>query len=361
MTFMQQQKAELVPSKHNGSTMTMQMPGGRTVVTASHARASVDYGRTRDFQKCNRTISECTHAHAKETSQHYSVTKVSVRNQQSPATTGTCTYYYQHVDYGRTNSAIGSVPVQGDWLNPTKNQSSATKKTPLTGKKRAIYRDSGEYDGSVAVPKPNKLFRGKAPVPQAQRRVTLNQGTLTESKVDSIRDQQRLLAQRQKENSSQQQGRSRTKLAAPRGTKGRLSADDALKDSLFGKFSSVDTQDMVNAKSRFEDEANAEEYAKSRRVVSELERQEELKMKASKQQADKESAIQKEWVCATCKKTTKFFPKICKRANHKISQKRSIKRADTAQERRLKLDEQSAEDGGLKLGAGLEWDRKRFS
>jgi hypothetical protein len=180
--------------------------------------------------------------------------------------------------------------------------------------------------------------------------------------VDSIREQQRLFAQRQKENSSHQQGHSRN-LAPVRGTKGRRSAEDALKDSLFGKFSSVDTQEMVNAKSRFEDEAKAEEYAKSRRVVSELERQEELKMKSNKHQPDETSvhAIQKEYHCVTCKKTTKFFPNLCKRANHKISQKRSIKKTDTVQERRLKLDEQSTEAGGLKLGTGLEWDRRRFS
>lgn len=361
MTFIQQQKAELRPSKYNGSIMTMQMPGGRTVVTAHHNKPGplsiMDELET--FKSTTGRFPNAAPMQMKKKQPNTTLQKsrIGTSNRQLQGcmrtTTNTLTT--------RTNSAIGCVPVQGDWLNPMNNRSLSAKKTPLTGKKRTIYRDSGEYDGSVAIPKPNKLFRGRTPVPQ-QRRVTPNQGTLTESKVDSIREQQRLFAQRQKENSSHRQGHSRN-LAPVLVTKGRLSAEDALKGSLFGKFSSVDTQEMVNAKSRFEDEAKAEEYAKSRRVVSELERQEELKMKSNKHQPDMTSvhAIQKEYLCVTCKKTTKFFPKLCKRANHKISQKRSIKKADTVQERRLKLDEQSAEDGGLKLGTGLEWDRRRFS
>lgn len=364
MTFMQEQKAELGLNKHNGNSMTMQMPGGRTIVTVQQPEPLSIVDELESFKSATGRFQNAPmHMKKKQASNiPLQETRSGTSHRQPPPqgrarTTNTST---DAISWSRPNSANGSVPVRDDWLNPTKNQSSKTKKTPLTGTKRTIFRDSGEYDGSVAIPKANKLFRGKAPIPQ-QKRVAPIQGTLTGSKVDSIREQQRLLAQRQKENSSHQQGRSR-KLVAGRGPRGRLSADDALKDSLFGKFSSVDTQNMVNAKSLFEDEAKAEEYAKSRRVVSELERQEEHKLKSNKQQKpDKESAIQKEWVCATCKRTTKVFPKLCKRANHKISQKRSIKKADTAQERRLKLDEQSAEDGGLKLGAGLEWDRRRFS
>jgi hypothetical protein len=153
-----------------------------------------------------------------------------------------------------------------------------------------------------------------------------------------------------------------SKVKTARGMK--QTADESLKESLFGKVGSMDMCKVMNQKSRFADEAEAEEYAKSRRIVLDLERREEQKklIEEKKKKASgaslKESSIEKEWVCATCKRTTKTRPAICLRANHSVSLKRDVKTSATVIEKRLKLDEKSVEEGGLKLGAGLEWDRQ---
>lgn len=375
MTFMQQQRAEQRTSQNSGTTMTMQMPGGRTVVTHNEPAAPQSIMDELERFKTSTGRFQNVPLHMKKR-QSNPVQPQQHHNQNSRLQGGTNSHQLQgrtsmHISSSgassrssvadQSKSALsGSVPVHGNWLNPQSSQSSATKKTALTGKKRSFNKDMGGYDGSVVIPKPSKVFCAKAPLPQ--RRVTPTQNTLTQSKVDAIRQQQHLVAERQKENTLLQGSISRRQARVTRSCR-QQSSDDALKDSLFGMVSSVDKEQVLNATSRFAEEANAEAYAKSRRVVLELERREEEKESKStkKQQPKKESAIQKEWVCATCKKTTKLFPKLCERARHKISQKRSIKKSDTLQERRMKLDDKSVEDGGLKLGAGLEWDRRRFS
>lgn len=256
-----------------------------------------------------------------------------------------------------------SQPVYDDWLNPKSSSKrplngAGKKKTPLvSGKKRAVNRDTGGFDGSVPIPKRSKLFRKEPIAPQARSAVTTTtQNALSEAKVDAIRQQQRLVAERQKENAAKQGSLSIRNGAA------RVSPDDSLRDSLFGSFKSVDTEQVLAAKSRFADEADAEAYAKSRSRVADLERREEQNMQSEKkkQKAASDSVIQKEWVCTTCGKKSKQRERLglCTRAGHKVEFKRSLKMTDTVQERRLKLDQTSVEDGGLKLGAGLEWDRR---
>jgi len=363
LTFMQQQKMEHGPLTTKApiqakGVMTMQMPGVGTVVTNKPSNEQ-------EFAAHKQTSGRLLNAPMHMKKQVNSVlpppkSRLSGATSRQPVRrTMTATTAMSRSQ--QSGSHAKSTPLRDDWLNPTRGQVNE-KKTPLTGKKRAVNKDMGDFDGSVAIPKPSKLFRRKAPVPQ--RSSTGNQHALTEAKVDSIRQKQCLVAERQKENILSQGSKSH-KLASgtKRGVRGtESSTEDALKDSLFGQFSSMDTEQLLNAKSRFTDEADAEAYAKSRRVVTDLERREEQKMHSKKKhKATKESAIQKEWVCATCNnKTTKTIPKLCLRAKHKVNFTRTVKKSDTVQERRLKLDEKSAEDGGLKLGAGVEWDRRRF-
>jgi hypothetical protein len=243
------------------------------------------------------------------------------------------------------DTRVGSQPVHGDWLNPKRNSGTMTKK-------RAINRDSGGFDGSVEVPKPNKLFRAKALLTnQHTNHAAVKQQALDKANMDSVLENQRLVAERQNENTQTLQGRL-SKLNKARGTK--QTCDDALKESLFSKVDSMDMSKVMDQKSRFADEAEAEEYARSRRIVTDLERREEQKklIEEKKKKASgaslKESSIQKEWVCATCKRTTKTRPVICLRVKHNVSLKRDVKTSATVTEKRLKLDEKSVEDGGLR-------------
>ena len=82
----------------------------------------------------------------------------------------------------------------------------------------------------------------------------------------------------------------------------------------------IDLDKVRNAKRRFATEVEAEEYAKSRQKVLELE-----KMESSKDAKRKKGV----------KKSTLL----------------------TKTEKRIKLHHASTEDGGLRLGAGLEWSR----
>ena len=119
-----------------------------------------------------------------------------------------------------------------------------------------------------------------------------------------------------------------------------------------------------DAKSRFFDEINAEQYAKSREKVSELERmeashEERSKNKKKKNNESNKPQLSKCWVCVTCGQTYKFRPKSCIISNHEVSMRREIIKAKTTTERRLNVHDKNIGDGGLKLGSGIEWDNFR--
>lgn len=257
--------------------------------------------------------------------------------------------------------------ITDDWLNP--NNVAARSRLPnvttATKKRTAINRDGGGFDGSVAVPRPSKMFRAKAS-PLPSKSTGAQEEPLNQHNTASLLENQRLVAQRQKETVHQVASRRSTKIPSASTSSGtKSSAEDSLRASLFGKVASIDVDEVLNAKSRFENEANAEAYARSRLIISDLERREEKTnaIEAKKQKPagafTKDSGIQKEWVCNTCKRTTKARPALCIRAHHKVTFKRDVKKSTNATEERLKLDERSSADGGLRLGAGLEWDRRR--
>ena len=266
-----------------------------------------------------------------------------------------------------SNTRVRTQPVTDDWLSNPRGRLT-NEKNKSVQKKRTIYRDTGGFDGSVVVPKPNKLFRAKAPLSHRQAASVAQLKGLDETKVDSVLQRQRLVAEGTKMGASLATNASSSKMSKPNAKRPRRIegplADDALKESLFGKLRDIDVEKVLNAKSEFAEEADAEAYAKSRRLVADLERREEQKnlIEANKKKASgvstKDSAIQKEWICATCNKSTKIMPKLCIRAKHKVTYKRDVKASATATEKRLQLDEKDVQDGGLKLGAGLEWDRR---
>ena len=364
LSFIQQQRMEhgskaFVPNAPMAKcVMTMQMPGAGLVVTHKpvKAQSSIE-AELEEFSKTSGRFVNVPMHLKMQAPQPLPTSRSTlfqgVASNRRPLAHAKTAAQSRSTLASQPCSRLGSQPIHDDWLNPLGSQSK--DKTSLTGRKRAVNKDTDGFDGSVAVPKPSKLFRGKA-LPQRSRNAASNERALNESKIDSIRQQQRLLAERQKENTQLQgENLARRKLG---GRQTKASSDEAIKDSLFGQFSVMSTEQLLNARSQFADEADAEAYAKSRRVVTDLERREEQKINANKTKATKESAIQKEWVCATCKRTSKAMPNLCIRAKHKVTFTREVKKSDTVQERRLKLDAKSAEDGGLKLGAGLEWGRR---
>jgi hypothetical protein len=137
---------------------------------------------------------------------------------------------------------------------------------------------------------------------------------------------------------------------------------------LFGtEVADTDLDAVRAARSQFADEAAAEDYALMRNRLVELEQQEEAKEGSNvKNRAHANGPrdattglIQKEWVCQTCRRAYRALPKRCYRAGHHVKANRSLPQGKTSEESRRALSEKRVEEGGLKLGSGLEWSGPR--
>lgn len=247
-------------------------------------------------------------------------------------------------------AAAQQKPIQmgfaGQWLN---GKSAGT----AIAKKRKVNLDGCGFDGNVMVPKANKLFRSSAPV-QPQR------ASATESAEDrerAIRERQSSLSRAFQEmtNSGNASQPHKKKLLVKKTKKHPASSSTGF----FADLPDIDVAKVMNAKSRFETEVKAEEYARKRRAVVELEKNEnrQQKKEAKKKSNKPTSKVQREWHCVDCKRTFGVDPKMCKRMGHRVKLKRSIEEQKTVTEKRLQLDDKAVEDGGMKLGAGVEWTR----
>ena len=245
------------------------------------------------------------------------------------------------IDANRCNVTQSAIAI--DWLTPAivSNQ-----------KKRRVVNTVGTrgFNGTVIVPQPNKLFRSTIARVERQPELCLSQ----EIKSVMVVDKQRQLA-------------ALLKVAKPV-TKAPVTSncnhidstvDKDLRDSLFDKFSKVDTISILATKSRFTIEADAEAYAKSRLVVSDLERRESFKEQKeanSKKAGIGGTKIEKEWICITCNnRRSRIKPNICFRQNHKVYLERSVKSTTTEADKRSKLNDTDVDNGGLTLGQGLDW------
>lgn len=140
--------------------------------------------------------------------------------------------------------------------------------------------------------------------------------------------------------------------------------------SSFGDFGN--DNDILNAKSRFASGANAQEYARARGAIQELEVKEfemdQRKQRTSGGGATKNGGKEKEastkgivtagWICKTCKKKTPMKPVVCIRAKHDVQQQRELSNRKStigSTKERLQRHGKEAEEGGLTLGSGLEW------
>jgi hypothetical protein len=267
--------------------------------------------------------------------------------------------------------------------------SSTTNTTTRRSKaSRASINTSGVgFDGSVAVPKPSTLFPSRTPMVAARPTPSYVVEESPVALAAGIRQHQLDLARRLKEQqqeSSSSATTSRNALsnaytgrgaavcaAAKQMTKSKTSATTSggagtsFATSFFGTMGTQDLERVRTTKSRFANEADAEDYAKSRQAVLELEKLENSK--AHQKSSRKENAkFTKEWTCATCGgKKFSLKPNNCIAASHKVKRHLLLNKEETKADKRSQLQQKSSEDGGLRLGAGLEWSRpptwSRFS
>ena len=256
-----------------------------------------------------------------------------------------------------------AVQPAGDWLHEavarrTPSQSISKSTSSLARLKvRKVNTVGCGLDGAVVVPKPSQLFN-KPPTTMMSREScsTSTNDVLLEDQEKAIKERQSLMAQTMRNGQS-----SHTAPSNKFTSKGKsVVSGNAFLDSI-----QVDNvEDILNAKSRFAMEADAEEYVKNRRRVVELESMESKQATRKRLAPEKENQkIQREWVCFSCPNRPRFScpPKPCINSGHRVTIKRVIKETMTKEDERSKQNEMAAKEGGLMLGQGLEWSTNRFS
>ena len=287
----------------------------------------------------------------------------------------------------------------------SRGSKTAKKRTPLvtgvslasssiTNKRRrggAVNTDTDGFDGSVAVPKPSRMFQAK---PQ---QIITGSATSMENKLgqqEQEQKQEHLVAQllsRQAEVAAellegqpQQQGKKvatisknpssmrESKTCQRKNQPQKLTRGKNL-HSLFGSLTRSDLDRAAQTTSRFASEVQAEEYAVHRRALVELENEEQRKA-GSKNSAKKGNdastncGIQIEWHCRDCGKVYRKAPPVsCRRQSHALVRKRIVAAPiESVDQQRQMLNERSNlcgnNDGSLlTLGSGLEWSQWRGS
>ncbi len=243
---------------------------------------------------------------------------------------------------------------------------SNTPSTTNGNKSRSITTDGKGFDGSVIVPKPSALFKTPSASSEVSRRI------VTPKNDPAVMEE---LLQTQAEVSRQmKEGRGTIReenVEKPIFTKNRLTASNARKQSsskgpsrekskevnafLAAMGGDIDTEKVRNAKSKFANEVDADEYAKQRRKVDELEKAEASHDSRNKKKNSEKKRITKTWFCKTCGKNYFKTPKACIRSSHEVDRKVDIKDDVTKEERRTELNKRSVEDGGLRVGQGIDW------
>ena len=240
---------------------------------------------------------------------------------------------------------------------------------PNAKAKCKVFQAEG-FDGSVQVPKPSALFR-KA---DTFRPNSLSSNANNKPATSDILEKQRSLAELLQQ---KKQGvvNSRTEdLLSRLSSNTRVQSGSTSQSSRnnfassFGNFGNDSS--VLTAQSRFASAANAQEYARARCAVQELEVK-EFEMDQRKQgtsgstnnknggrvtEASLKGIVTAGWICKTCKKKTQYKPVICIRARHDVQQQRELKnRLSTVGSTKERLQGKDSEEGGLTLGSGLEW------
>lgn len=261
------------------------------------------------------------------------------------------------------------------------NSSSSSKKTsmkPSVKPKCKVFHVEG-YDGSVQVPKPSSLFRKSAFSAPASSYLNANKQPVTSDILEKQRSLAELMQQKKQGvvNSKTDDLLSRlsSKRVQPSSITGQSSRNNFA--SLFGEFGNDSNRDSILcAQSRFASAANAEEYARARGAIQELEAKEfemdQRKQRTERTGSDKNGVkstdasskannggiVTAGWICRSCKKRTPYKPVGCIRAKHDVQQQRELVNRMSSvgsTKERLQRHGKDSDDGGLTLGSGLEW------
>lgn len=257
-------------------------------------------------------------------------------------------------------------------LQPNYSNKISTRKSVKSECK--VFHTEG-YDGSVQVPKPSSLFLRKsaisAPIGSTSNS---NKKPATSDILEKQRSLAELLQQKREGviNSKTQDLISR--LSSRRAQQPSSSTNKPSRNnfaSSFGESSTLeDRNSLLCAQSRFANAANAQEYARARGVIQELEAK-EFEMDQRKQHAGSKvggkasdtpskatNIVTTGWVCRSCKKKTPYKPVGCIRARHDVQQQRELKNRLSSlgsTNERLQRHGKDSDEGGLTLGSGLEW------
>ena len=230
---------------------------------------------------------------------------------------------------------------------------------------RLINTTGTAFDGSVIIPKPSKIFQKSSTSEDVVATKRIVTPTISFKSKENLLEKQAEVAK------LLQGGRTKRMDATPSNTipsKSRVrksshvqsneksKAVDTFLASMGGE---IDEEKVRKAKSRFADEIEADEYAKHRRKVEELEKLEvsqELRNKKNKSKNGEGKRLTKTWFCKNCRRNYAMKPRSCFVAQHSVTTKYELNDAMTKEEQRTKLHRKGAKDGGLVLGMGLDWD-----
>ncbi|GKY99417.1 hypothetical protein MPSEU_000896400 [Mayamaea pseudoterrestris] len=249
-----------------------------------------------------------------------------------------------------------NTPVTTDWLNSKdrrvtlgsdkSNLAESTKRKSNHNSTKRINLGNIRRDGAVLVPNPSQVFTkirllGQVAVPAARK------AQPKERAADAILLQQQVMA----EQIQRSQGRNIPDRLPTMKATSIVSNREAL---LFGDINiDHDLTQIAATRSKYESEAMAEEYTRSRNRLNALDQLEEKAQQIKSK--TKEGPIEKSWHCATCQQTFIRPPLLCQRRGHAVKVRRSLlEETKTRDEQRLAMSEAK---NGLVLGQGLEWSR----
>lgn len=267
------------------------------------------------------------------------------------------------------SSSSDTVLVTHDILAKTKPRQS----NPVSASHRKVNIDTAGFHGTIAVPKPSPILFP----PQQQLRGGMMQQSGRRQPIH--KDPEQILTQQQHlrklldcstkpstNNSSHAQSgftaSSRQNGSSAPTTTSTTNASALGKHALWDTTTAMDDSvrnAVIAAQSRFAIVADAEEYARSRRVVGELEQEEAQKAfkKKKEESNNNNTAIEKEWRCLTCHQSFRQQPIGCYRQNHRVELQRKIRGVQTVGEERMALSDKHADDGGMVLASGLDWSQ----
>ncbi len=252
-------------------------------------------------------------------------------------------------------------------------------------KRKYIPSNLQGFDGQVYVPKPNPLFSKMSSTASAAittqglesslfgTATTTNHVDKSTNPVTPSPCQKALLIERQKQLAEQMKMNkiSNSNHLHHKDTTTIQSFDDFVIPGMESEPKSVSLSmsqsqlKILQSKSKYEEEAHAELFAKNRLTLTELEKKEythdnKLSKQNSKGTTNQDSTnnpkIKSKWICKTChNRQTCSRPTVCIRQGHTVKRKREIEEKVSVVDRRLNLRTKDVNDGGLILGSGLEW------